>query len=260
MVQSSGHHLRMRKIIVDKEIFEKFPGFNRGIIVIENLENGSTPLTINSNIEIQKMLSEQMEQRAKEGESVLQSEFIKAWDEVYVGFGANPNKFPPSIKSLLKRVSKGGQIPFINSVVALFNIISLKYLIPCGGDDVDTIKGNLKLGIAKGDENFTSLGSTELEHPDVGEIIYFDDVTNNVMCRRWSWRNGDFSKITTETKKIIINVDGIGPASAEASAGKPASLIVSARDELASMLEKYCGAKIQTDLLNAEKNEIEIEL
>ena len=236
----------MRKIIVDKEVFEKFPGFNRGIIVIENLENKD------AESEIQKMLDEQMQKRAGDGEGVLQSEFIKAWDDIYVKFGANPNKFPPSIKSLLKRVSKGGQIPFINSVVALFNIISLKYLIPCGGDDVDTIKGNLKLGIAKGDENFTSLGSTELEHPDLGEIIYFDEATKNVMCRRWNWRNGDFSKITTSTKKIVINVDGIGPANE--------TLIVEARNELADLLTKYCGAKCQTDLLNSEKSEIEIAL
>jgi DNA/RNA-binding domain of Phe-tRNA-synthetase-like protein len=236
----------MRKIIIEKEIFEKFADFKRGIIVIENLENK------NADAEIQKMLDEEVGNVAKTGESVLQSEFIKAWDDVYLQFGANPNKFPPSIKSLLKRVSKGGTIPFINSVVALFNIISLKYLVPCGGDDTETIKGNLKLGIATGSENFTSLGSVELENPEIGEVIYFDDATNDVMCRRWNWRNGDFSKITTETKKIVINIDGIGPADE--------SLIVKARDELAELLSKYCGAQCQTDLLNAEKNEIEISL
>jgi DNA/RNA-binding domain of Phe-tRNA-synthetase-like protein len=96
------------------------------------------------------------------------------------------------------------------------------------------------------------LGSTELENPEFGEIIYFDNATSNVMCRRWSWRNGDFSKITTKTKKIVINVDGIGSADKD--------LIVSARDELAVLLEKYCSAKTQTDLLNVEKTEIEIEI
>lgn len=248
----------MRKIIIEKEIFEKFPDFKRGIIVIENLENDSTgsagslqdPLTTSENAEIQKMLDEEVGKRLNM--NFAENEFIKAWDEIYVKFGANPNKFPPSIKSLLKRVSKGGTIPFINSAVALFNIISLKYLIPCGGDDVDTIKGNLKLGVANGSENFISLGSTELEHPDVGEVIYFDDETNNVMCRRWNWRNGDFSKIATNTKKIVINVDGIGPADE--------ALIVSARDELAALFEKYCRAKCQIDLLNKDKTELEINL
>jgi DNA/RNA-binding domain of Phe-tRNA-synthetase-like protein len=92
----------MRKIVIEKEIFVKFPGFNRGIIVIENLENKE------GNEEIQEMLNEEMKKVAENGESVLQSEFIKAWDDIYVQFGANPNKFPPSIKSLLKRVSKSG--------------------------------------------------------------------------------------------------------------------------------------------------------
>jgi len=29
----------MRKIIIEKEIFEKFPDFKRGVIIIDNLEN-----------------------------------------------------------------------------------------------------------------------------------------------------------------------------------------------------------------------------
>lgn len=248
----------MRKIIVDQEVFRRFPGFNRGLIIIGNLENKE------ADAEIQKMLDEEVGKRtggelAESGQpAILENDFIKAWDDVYTQFGVNANKFPPSIKSLLKRVSKGGQIPFINSAVALFNIISLKYLIPCGGDDVDTIKGNLKLGVAKGDENFTSLGSTELEHPDADEIIYFDDATGNVMCRRWNWRNGDFSKITTDTKKIVINVDGIGLPAQAGPADE--ALIIQARDELADLLLKYCGAECQVDLLDEEKNELEISL
>jgi lysyl-tRNA synthetase class 2 len=232
----------MRKIIIDKEIFEKFPGFNRGIIVISNLENKA------ENAEIEKMMNEQVEKRT--GEDCVNHEFVKAWDTVYQELGINPNKFPPSIKSLLKRVSKGGKIPFINSVVALFNYVSLKHFLPCGGDDVETIEGNLKLSVAKGDEKFTSLGSTELENPEPGEVIYFDDATGNVMCRRWNWRNGDFSKITTDTKKVVINIDGIDPADKAA--------VLEARDELASLLEKHCNAKTETDLLNSEKPEMEI--
>jgi len=65
--------------------------------------------------------------------------------------------------------------------VALFNYISIKYLIPCGGDDVDKIEGNLHLGFAKGDEWFVALGSEEKENPRPGEVIYFDDKTLKVI-------------------------------------------------------------------------------
>jgi DNA/RNA-binding domain of Phe-tRNA-synthetase-like protein len=149
------------------------------------------------------------------------------------------------VKSLLKRVQKGKPLPFINCVVAAFNYISLKYLVPCGGDDVSKIEGNLTLGLATGQEVFVPLGGGEPEHPEPGEVIYYDDATLNVMCRKWNWRNGDFTKITEDTKRIVINVDGVGPI--------PEEVIVSARDDLAEILQNECAASLMVDFLDSAK-------
>lgn len=232
----------MRKVIIDPEIFVQFPDFKRGIIVVKDIENAL------GNKRIKKPLNEEIEKRMKE--DLIEHPFVKAWDEAHLKFGSNPNKFPPSIKSLLKRIKKGGGFPFINSVVALFNYISIKYLIPCGGDDVGKIEGNLHLGFAKGNEWFVALGSEEKENPQLGEVIYFDDETLKVMCRRWNWRNGDFSKITENTKRMVINIDGIRAV--------PQSIIEEARDELAKLLAEQCKAELTTDLLNRNNREIEI--
>jgi len=234
----------MRKIIIDEEIFERFPDFKRGVIIVSDIENAIFDEKIN------KILNEEIEKKI--GKNIIENKFVKTWDEAHLKFGSNPNKFPPSIKSLLKRIEKGGKISFINSVVALFNYISIKYLIPCGGDDVEKIEGNLCLGFAKGNEIFNPLGTAEKENPEPGEVIYFDDKTSNVMCRRWNWRNGDFTKITQDSKKLVINLDGIGPASQ--------ILIEEARNELVKLLTEHCNAKAITDLLNKEKKEIEINL
>jgi len=56
------------------------------------------------------------------------------------------------------------------------------------------------------DEVFFALGGTP-ENPEPGEVTCFDDKTRNIMCRRWNWRNGDITKITRNTKKIVINMD-----------------------------------------------------
>ena len=234
----------MRKIIIEKDIFSKFPGFKRGLILISDIENSFV------NEKIERFLNEEIDRRASQQN--LEHNYVKAWDEIHRKFGSNPNKFPPSIKALLKRVEKGKKIPFINSVVALFNYISLKYLIPCGGDDVGKIEGNLCLGFAKGNEIFVPLGSHQEENPEPGEVIYYDDKTLNVMCRKWNWRNGDFSKITENTKKIVINVDGADIV--------PESLIKEAKDELAELLKENCRASLITDLLSSKKNEIVINL
>lgn len=235
-------HWPMRKIIIKKELFERFTDFKRGVVLISDIENSK------ENEKIKKFLDEEIKRKATQHN--LEHNYVKAWDEIHRNFGSNPNKFPPSIKALVKRIEKAAKLPFINSAVALFNYISIKYLIPCGGDDVEKIRGNPCLGFSRGMEFFTPIGSQQIENPEAGEVIYYDDETLNVMCRKWNWRNGDFSKITENTKKIVINVDGAGVV--------PESLIKAARDELAQLLVENCKAKLITNLLNDKKNEIEI--
>ena len=234
----------MRQIIVDQEIFDRFPNFKRGLIIVSHVENGLSDETIS------KILNAEIEERT--GVNLLDHEYVKAWDSVYTNLGVNPNKFPPSIKSLLKRVVKSGGFPFINSIVALFNYVSIAYLIPCGGDDTDRVEGNLRLGISKGNEIFVPLGSMASETPVPGEVIYFDDKTLNVMCRRWNWRNGDFTKIQESTTRLVINIDGIDSV--------PRSVIEKARDELAELLTRQCRAKFTTDLLDVNRRIVDIAL
>ncbi len=231
----------MRKIIVEDAVFQLFPEFKRGLVIVKDLKNFAIQAEIEEMMESKRVLRQNCP---------LDHEYIRAWDEMHRKFGSNPNKFPPSIKSLIKRAQRGDQIPFVNSVVALFNYISLKHLLPCGGDDLESIQGNLRLGIATGDENFLPLGGTQIEHPFPGEIIYYDDMTKNVMCRRWNWRNGDFSKILTSTKKLVINVDG-----AEAV---PKETVIRARDELAELLVQKCSAELSVNLLSKDKSELDI--
>jgi len=232
----------MPKIIIDERIFSKFPDFKRGIIYVKNINNATMSEKITE-------LLDQARQTVANN-NFLEHDQVRAWDEAHRLFNSNPNKFPPSIKSLLKRAPKSA-LPYINSVVALFNYISLKYLIPCGGDDLDTITGNLKLGLATGHESFVALGSQEQDKPVPGEVIYFDDASLKVMCRRWNWRNSDFSKITEQTKRLIINLDGIGLVSED--------VILKARDELVGLLETECQAELTCDLLNKNKNELDLD-
>jgi DNA/RNA-binding domain of Phe-tRNA-synthetase-like protein len=234
----------MRQIIIDQEVFDRFPDFKRGLIIVKDVENATSDEVISA------ILNEEMAKRA--GANLLDHDYVKTWDNVYVQLGSNPNKFPPSIKSLLKRVAKSGSFPFINSIVALFNYVSIKYLIPCGGDDVVKIEGNLRLGLSKGNEKFIPLGSEAQEAPDAGEVIYYDDKALNVMCRRWNWRNGDFTKIADTTRRLVINIDGNGAV--------PRAVIEEARDELAKLLRERCKADLTVDLLDVHKRTVDIDI
>ena len=48
-----------------------------------------------------------------------------------------------SIEALLKRVNNSNHIGTINPLVDIYNSISLKYALPCGGEDIDKFVGDI---------------------------------------------------------------------------------------------------------------------
>lgn len=227
-----------RKVIIAPQILQAFPDFKRGIIIVDDIK------IIKKNKRIKKPLNKEIEKIVLNPVDFDQHPYIQVWEETHLKFGSNPKQYPPSIKALIARAHQGGGLPAINSVVTLFNYISLKYLLPCGGDDLNQIEGHLCLDFATGQELFAGLGSDELENPEPGEVIYYDDQSRQVMCRRWNWRNAEFSKITMDTKKVVINIDGIGHI--------PETIVIKARDELADLLKEHCQADLRKDLLNKD--------
>jgi DNA/RNA-binding domain of Phe-tRNA-synthetase-like protein len=232
----------MRKIVATRDIFDLCPDFYRGLVIVEEIDNHTVSGAI------LKLLNQAVADNT--GIDMAQDPRLKAWEEVHRKFGSNPNKFPPSIKALLKRIKSNPKLPYINSAVALFNYISLKFGLPCGGDDVDHIQGDLTLGLADGTENFLALGSDLSEAPLAGEVIYYDSLAKTVMCRRWNWRNGAQTKIDVTSRRMVINIDCLPPV------GRQAGL--QARDELADLLIRHCGARLSVGGLHAGAREVEI--
>ena len=217
---------------------------NRGVVIARG---------VNNNGENQKLLGllRKVEQEATQDESlqdIKNHPRVASWRQAYSDFGSNPNKFYSSIESLARRARRGDQVPYINTLVALFNYFSLRHMVPSGGDDLDRVDGKLCLTLAKGDEPFTLLNSDVVEYPVPGEVIYVDNC--KVMCRRWNWRQGDQTKITPATTNVAINVDCLPPVSRE-----EAEAITS---ELADLVKEFCGGRITYFLLDATQNEAEI--
>jgi DNA/RNA-binding domain of Phe-tRNA-synthetase-like protein len=232
----------MKKVIIKDEIFDLFPDFYRGIVLVKDIENQK------SDKRIRKILKNEVDRQVDIDES--KDGRIIAWDEAHRKFGSEPETYLPAITFLLKSMRPNRALPFINSVVALFNYISVKYVLPCGADDVDKVEGNLVLGLANGTEKFIPLGGDTGENPFPGEVIYYDDSTKNVMCRRWNWRNGEVTKIEVDSKRIVLNVDCLPPISPDTGN--------EARDELAELLKLHCNADVETSYLNSDTREIEI--
>jgi lysyl-tRNA synthetase class 2 len=228
----------MPEIRINAIIFEEFPTFRRGIVIATNMDNRG------HSRELEDTLKLAITEAAQQPIDIKSDPRTVIWSEAHRRFGSNPNKFPPAHCALLKRVQKpGAGIPFINKVVAIMNINSIKAVTPVGGDDVRRANGSLELRHADGSENFTPLGSPDnREHPDPGEVIYLVPESNEVMCRRWNWRNGHQTRIDEDTRVIVMNIDSLGEDSQ--------SRAISTRDRVAQMLETYCQAEVSTTLLS----------
>jgi DNA/RNA-binding domain of Phe-tRNA-synthetase-like protein len=233
---------------VETEVFDMFPAFRRGVLVASDIDNSE------ANPEVTRLLSD-----AVASVPAVQSDAerlrVEVWDEAYRKFGADPKKVTPSISFLLKQIRRGKPPRSINTVVDLFNFISLRWTVPCGGDDITAPKGDdLRLGFARGDETFSPLFKPELvETPDAGEVIYYTPQTRRVLCRRWTWRNSDFSKLTTATRAVAINVDMMVPPFFEAD-------VAAALSELAEMIKFFCGGQVKTHLLTPTSSSFHIAL
>jgi DNA/RNA-binding domain of Phe-tRNA-synthetase-like protein len=222
------------KLCIDTAIFKRFPQYQRYVVVSSNINN------IGDSSELaQKLRTIETTLRADpELVDFKNNPRLASWRQLFTDLGVNPNQCMPSIVALVKRVLSGSNLPIINPLVAIMNIVSLSHLLPCGGDDLDKVQGDLILGFAVGDETYIPLGKPEVrEYPKPGEVIYYDSSSQDVLCRSWCWRNGDTTKILPSTTRAAINVDVIPPVSIDEGAA--------AAKEIASLVETKCGGQAQ---------------
>jgi DNA/RNA-binding domain of Phe-tRNA-synthetase-like protein len=222
---------------VGGQVFEKFPSFRRGIVVARKMDNRGPSQ------ELEGLLNEALTDAAAAPIDLTTDPRTAVWNETYRELGCNPKKFPPAHLALLKRIQKPGvSLPFINKAVAIMNDNSIRGVLPVGGDDFHRAGKTLELRPADGSERFTPLNDPgKIEHPDPGEIIYVVAETQEVMCRRWNWRNGFRTRITEETEAMVMNIDGLGQDIEKQT--------IFVRDRVARMLQQYCGAEVETALL-----------
>jgi DNA/RNA-binding domain of Phe-tRNA-synthetase-like protein len=219
------------KYTVAKEIFDMNPGYVRGVVVARGARNGEE-----ERAEIVQLLRDSEETvRAMDNlEPVSGHPRIAAWREAYRRFGAKPAKYHSSIEAMVRRVRKGDPLPYINDIAALGNVFSLRHLLPVGAHDVGQARGDLLLARAVGDESFTPFGTETVESPEPGEVVYLDGKT--VLCRRWTWRQAEATKMTAQSTHVAVNVDGMPPV----DFGEVEQIC----QEMARRIVDFCGEEV----------------
>jgi DNA/RNA-binding domain of Phe-tRNA-synthetase-like protein len=228
---------------VSEKIFRIFPETIIGVIVFQDIDNSGEKAEVLAGLR-------QEETRIMErfrGVAVPDHPQIAPWREAYRKFGAKPKDYPSSVENLVRRVLKGHQLPHINRIVDIYNTISLRHILPVGGEDLDQIEGDVELTFAAENEPPVKLlGESEVRPPKPGEVIYKDRM--GAICRRWNWKEADRSKFTEQTRNGILVIEGLPPVDH--------SLVAQALNELAALVKSYCGGSSKNGIADASNAEL----
>lgn len=191
----------MKRFIIEKKFWGFFPEAKIGIVICKGINNS------NRDQKKYEALILEAEEEAKKyitDKNFSSNPVITVWREAFLKFRTKKGA-RSSIEALLKRVQKGTPIGTINPLVDIYNSISLRYALPCGGEDIDKFVGDIRLTTAQGDESFIPLGSEEDAPPYEGEVIYKDD--EGAICRCWNWREATRTILTENTINAFLCIE-----------------------------------------------------
>lgn len=231
----------MKKFIIEDDFWELFPNAKIGIITCNGINN-----TIKDENQYKDMISQGENEALNHlpNEEFSSNEVIKVWRDAFKKFKTKKGA-RSSIEALLKRVSTGKGLGTINPLVDIYNSISLKYAMPCGGEDMDKFIGDIKLTKATGDESFITLGSDKSEPPYEGEIVYKDD--EGAICRCWNWRESVRAMLTEDTKNAFLCVELVDENREKE--------FENALKELSQLVEENLGGKSEISILHINNKE-----
>ena len=224
----------MKQFVTEDSFWDLFPEARIGIVVAHGMKP-TGEVAPEDAAAIARALAEANAKADQhlESNTISQNAVVAVWRDAYQQFKTKKGA-RCSIENLLKRVLKGNPVGSITPSVDIYNTISLKYALPVGGEDIDAMQGDIRLGITEGGDSFIALGEDEEAPTLEGELCYRDDA--GAICRCWNWRDGQRTALTDDSRKAFLIVESVDPARADD--------LQAAIDELAELVSERLGATI----------------
>jgi DNA/RNA-binding domain of Phe-tRNA-synthetase-like protein len=206
------------------EVIARFPHFRVAVVVAENLKLAEARTT-----ELDALMAEREEEARRRWAECELSEIpgIAAWRAAYKGFGIKKTSYRSSVERLVKRVKAGERLPAVNTLVDIYNTVSLSHVFCCGADDLDKIAPPFAFRFARPGDTFIDMGAEPGEDPNdppkEGEVVYAD--ARHVLCRRWNWRQDARTGISVATTRALVTVQTNGGGDLSAAVADLTSLI-----------------------------------
>jgi lysyl-tRNA synthetase class 2 len=186
---------------IDSQVRARFPGMKAGVAIIEGVEIKKESRELE---EYKKEVLGKISQLKPEEANNLPT--IKAYRDIFRAFGVDWHSRHPSADALLRRVVQGKGLYKVNTLVDAYNLAVLESKIALGAFDFEKVAFPVILSLAEEGDEIVLLGETEPTKIGKGEMIYKDQ--SRVLTLDLNYRDGDFTKITPETKKVVLFADG----------------------------------------------------
>ncbi len=236
----------MTKFKITEEFWELFPEGEIAVVLSKGIQNTEAHVA-DARPEINELLQRSSKEATKflTEEVFSENKVISVWRKSYQKFKTKKG-VRCSIEALLKRIEKGTGVSPINPLVDIYNAVSLTYGLPCGGEDIDTFKGDLLLTKAVGGELFLALGDEDDDNALPGEIIYKDE--EGAVCRCWNWRDGQRTMLTENTVNAFLIIESVDP--------DRKNDLKEAAAALAELTQKYLGGSTEIAHMNTDNREL----
>jgi DNA/RNA-binding domain of Phe-tRNA-synthetase-like protein len=182
---------------------------------------------------IAPLLNETMQKIRKDKPDLGEDQILNGFRDLHTAVGVSNRKHVSSPENLTELILAGRNLPSINPIVDVYNIISLQTRLALGAHDTSMLEGSVVLRLTNGTENFTPLGSPEKKVIGVGEYGYVDESCNEVICRLET-RQCEKTKVTASSKSCFFIVEG--------NKNTGGDYIKDAVSRLQKLLVECCGA------------------
>lgn len=95
-------------------------------------------------------------------ETIRMHPVVEMTKRAYRKMGQDPNRYRPAAESLLRRIAGGKGLYYVNNMVDILNIVSIRTGFSIGGYDKDKISGEISFGIGRAGEDYQGIGRGEL--------------------------------------------------------------------------------------------------
>jgi lysyl-tRNA synthetase class 2 len=223
------------KVTVSSEVFTRFNARLKIILVdVKNIDNML-------HVKESRLLLREVEELIRmtfNKDTIKTHGLISPWVSAQQEFGSHAKHYKTSVEHYISFVLRKKDISTINTITNLIRYLSLKYLVPMGGDDVTKVRGNLTFDVAKGGERVDLIHTLKK-----GAFYYHDD--KGVLGTKLDYWKSSKTMLDRRSKRVLIHLEVLPPLSMK----KEKELL----NELSYLIKTFCLGKVVVNVLDKKK-------